>query len=120
MSNSILIADDSKLSRTKIKKNLQELGYENFHEACNGQEAIDMFIQHSPLFMTLDMEMPIFDGMQVVQELLQITNSLNVIWISSVDNKRRMLEAQKLCNSAVIKKPLSKDKLENAIKLISR
>lgn len=120
MAEKVLIADDSKLSRKKIKDTLIELGYSDFIEASNGQEAIDMYMQESPLFVTLDIEMPLFDGIQVVKELVQVSDSLRVIWISSVENKHRILEAQKLCKSSIVKKPLKKEYLENAIKLVLR
>jgi len=120
MEKKILIVDDSKLARNKVKNILLELGYNEFYEAENGQEAINMFLKHSPYFMTLDIEMPILDGIEVVKELVQVSDSLNVIWVSSIDNKHRTLQAQKLCPSSIVKKPVSLEKLTNAIKLLKR
>jgi len=120
MDKKILIVDDSKLARTKVKGILLELGYSEFYEAENGQEAIDMFLEHSPYFMTLDIEMPVLDGIEVVKELVQVSDLLNVIWISSIDNKHRTLLAQKLCHSSIVRKPVNLEKLTNAIKLLNR
>ncbi|MEA1917931.1 MAG: response regulator [Campylobacterota bacterium] len=116
----ILVVDDSKLARSRVVELLRENGYCDIYEALDGQQAIDMYLKHKPDLMTLDIEMPIYDGLEVVKELVQVSSDLKVIWISSVDNKHRVLEAQGLCKSTIIKKPISREKLEKALKIINR
>ncbi len=116
----ILIVDDSKLARDRVKTYLSELAFSEIYEAQNGQEALDIYLEHRPEIITLDIEMPIINGIEVVKELVQISNELKIIWISSVENKQKLLEAQGLCKSVFIKKPISKEQLLNALKIIMR
>jgi CheY-like chemotaxis protein len=63
----ILIADDSKIMRTIIKKNL--LNFNNtleIFEACNGKDALRMLLQdHDLKLIFLDLKMPDLTGFDV-------------------------------------------------------
>jgi CheY-like chemotaxis protein len=61
----ILIIDDSKLSRTMTKRALIEAGYETI-EADNGRVGLQMLKEHQPDCITLDLLMPEMDGQQVL------------------------------------------------------
>jgi response regulator NasT len=58
----ILVAEDEALIRMDLVEMLQGAGYEVVAQATNGQEAIDLSIQHKPDLAILDVKMPILDG----------------------------------------------------------
>ena len=61
----ILIVDDSRLVRMTIKSILRRAeGFEVVGEAENGREGVDMARDLSPDVITLDMEMPVMDGIE--------------------------------------------------------
>ena len=57
----ILIADDQPMLRQMLRDALASEGYE-FIEASTGHQAIDLFRQHKPDIVLLDVIMPGIDG----------------------------------------------------------
>ena len=55
---SVLVVDDSRMSRMIMKNLLEEEGYSVIGEATNGEEAIEMFKQHPADLTPLDISMP--------------------------------------------------------------
>ena len=53
----ILICDDSILARKQLKDTITACGYDNFLEASNGQEAIDVYKEHKPELVFVDIVM---------------------------------------------------------------
>ncbi len=64
----LLIADDEDIIRKGIVKYIA-LHTERFliYEAENGQEAIDLLMKYQPDIMLLDIQMPLKDGIEVMQ-----------------------------------------------------
>lgn len=66
----ILIADDNEEARDVLKAIIQSISSNIIIlEAENGQIAIDIFRNHKPKVIIIDMEMPILDGWNAVQQL---------------------------------------------------
>ena len=63
MSKRVLVCDDSKLMRNMIGESLAEDGWEVVGEACDGQEAIDLYKELWPDAVTLDLLMTGSDGL---------------------------------------------------------
>ncbi len=80
----ILICDDSILARKQLKDTITKSGYENFLEASNGQEAIDLYKEHKPDLVFVDIVMPIKDGVEAIHEIREFDPSAHVIVVSSV------------------------------------
>ncbi|MDY6937048.1 MAG: chemotaxis protein CheB [Cyanobacteriota bacterium] len=64
----ILIVEDRWENRYTVVKILQRVGFETL-EAENGQQAIDMWEQHHPQLILMDMRMPIMDGYEAVRRI---------------------------------------------------
>ena len=94
MNKKILIVDDSSLARTKIKNMLVDLGYSNITEASNGEEAIASFLTHRQFIITMDIEMPIMNGIEAIRELKNISSKIAVLWVSSNCNQQQIAEAK--------------------------
>lgn len=64
----LLVADDEDIIRKGIAKYII-LHTERFivYEAKNGQEAIDLLVKYQPDIMLLDVQMPLKDGIEVMQ-----------------------------------------------------
>jgi response regulator NasT len=72
MSVRILVAEDEALIRMDLVEMLQGAGYEVVAQATNGQEAIDLAIQHKPDLAILDVKMPILDGISAAEKIIEI------------------------------------------------
>ena len=65
----VLIVDDEPHIRKYIGLILRKLGAPTILEAANGEEAIAAFIQHQPDLVLMDVNMPVMDGLQALEQL---------------------------------------------------
>ena len=70
MSIKLLIADDEDIIRNGIAKYIQlhTDRFDKIYLASNGQEAVDIIFRDKPDIMFLDVQMPLMDGIEVMQE----------------------------------------------------
>jgi len=70
MHQTAIIIDDEELARKRLRKMLQEYGsIEVVGEASNGEEAVERVEALKPDLIFLDVQMPPFDGFEVVRRL---------------------------------------------------
>lgn len=68
----VLVVDDSSFFRKRIRKELERTGdIEVVGEATNGQEAIDFAARLHPDLITMDVAMPLMDGITAVREIMR-------------------------------------------------
>ena len=65
-----LIADDTEINRNVLSKMLSDLGIEVI-EAENGQQAVEMFREHQPDIVFMDIRMPVMDGVEATRRILK-------------------------------------------------
>ena len=81
MKKNILVVDDSAVIRRYLVKLFVGAGYE-VESAKNGIEALEKLHQKSFSLVTLDFEMPLKDGLQTLQELMECC-ATRVLMVSS-------------------------------------
>ena len=82
-----VIADDSSLFRTVLKKILEaQNSIEVVAAATNGQEALDMVKTHHPDILILDYLMPNMDGLETLKVLMK-EHPLPVLMLSALTKK---------------------------------
>jgi CheY-like chemotaxis protein len=64
----ILIVEDDEIARMALGKIVQRI-CKRVLEACNGQEGYEMELKHDPDIVLTDLEMPVMDGMELVERL---------------------------------------------------
>ncbi len=89
----ILICDDSILARKQLKDIIVEHGYQDFLEASNGQEAIDLYKEQKPALVFVDIVMPVKDGVQAIHEIREFDPEANIIVVSSVGTQTQLRNA---------------------------
>ncbi|MEA3498155.1 MAG: chemotaxis-specific protein-glutamate methyltransferase CheB [Campylobacterota bacterium] len=82
MGNKVLIVDDSALIRRELGKLLDGGGFE-VDFAKNGQEAIDKALESSFDVITMDINMPVLDGLSAVKAIMK-KKPTPIIMISSL------------------------------------
>ena len=68
----ILITDDNTYNRRLLKSMLQNAGFKTF-EASNGLEAVQMFEQHLPDLILMDIIMPEMDGIEAISRIRDLS-----------------------------------------------
>ncbi|MFX0007059.1 MAG: response regulator [Promethearchaeota archaeon] len=80
----IFIVDDEEDIRTLFERFLILRGFDVLTPACNGKEAIDMFIQFNPKpdIILMDHHMPLKTGIEAAKEIKQLNGNVKIIFIS--------------------------------------
>jgi len=68
----ILIIDDERANLTLIEKVLELDGYNNYISTVDSTQAIELYQQHQPHLILLDLNMPVFDGFDIMNQLAAI------------------------------------------------
>ena len=111
----ILIVDDSRIIRRVLTNTLQEAGYEIVGEASNGEEALKVLETVTPDLVTLDITMPVMDGLETLNNIKEKYPSLKVIMISAAGQKNKVIQALKDGALDFIRKPFEKDEMLEVI-----
>lgn len=95
MTYRILIVDDSTFFRRRIKQILEEdSGLEVVGEAKNGQEALTLVSTLKPDVVTMDIEMPVMDGITAVKKIMASTPVPIIMFSSlSIEGAQATLDA---------------------------
>ncbi|MFT7374293.1 MAG: two-component system chemotaxis response regulator CheB [Oleiphilaceae bacterium] len=84
MAHRILVVDDSTFFRRRIKQILEEdAELKVVGEAKNGQEALTLVASLKPDVVTMDIEMPVMDGITAVKRIMA-SNPVPIIMFSSL------------------------------------
>ncbi|HLY61422.1 MAG TPA: sigma-54 dependent transcriptional regulator [Terriglobia bacterium] len=114
----ILIVDDEKLVRWSLRQKCGEWGYE-VREAETGSEALRVARDEVPELILLDVRLPDFGGLEVLQSLKQADNDAAVIMITADPQLDDVKAAIKMGAFDFVGKPLDFDELrvtiENAL-----
>lgn len=113
-----LIVDDSRTSRKILRTILETSGYTVVGEAANGQEGIDKYKELKPDFVTLDITMPVKDGIEALTEIKEFHKESKVIMVTAAGQKVKMVEALKIGADDFISKPFDTDVLLETVKRI--
>ncbi len=100
-----LLADDSRFVRTCLTQVVKIVGGEILGEATTGSEAIEMFAQLRPNFVTMDLSMPGISGVDAIQRIRQIDPDVNIVVISGVNLEEVRTELFDLGVKIFITKP---------------
>lgn len=116
----ILVVDDSYIMRMKIKTMLSSAGHDVVGEAVNGEQAIIEYTQKQPDVVTMDISMPVMDGISSLRMILSKFPKARVIVISALDKKNMVLSALESGARNYILKPIDEIKLIKVIESVLR
>ena len=102
----ILVADDSKLIQELFYDLLLGRGY-NVLQACDGEEAINLFDSESPDLVMLDVMMPCHDGLEVLSHIKGASPDSIVVMMTAHGSEETAVEAMKLGADDYLVKPLA-------------
>lgn len=118
MGKRILIVDDAAFMRMMIKNIVTKNGYEVVGEAENGQIAVDLYKQHKPDLVTMDITMPEMNGIEGVKAIRSFDPNANVIMCSAMGQQAMVMEAIQAGAKDFIVKPFQQDRILQAIERV--
>ena len=110
----ILIVDDSRLVRIKLKAELYDRGH-TVVEARDGEEALRRLVDKSPDAVFLDIILPKLDGCEVLRRIRETHPYLPVVMISTAASAENMAYAEKCGVLMFIQKPYSDHEISMAL-----
>ena len=108
MSIKLLIADDEDTIRNGIAKYIQlhTDRFDKIYLASNGQEAVDIIFRDKPDIMFLDVQMPLKDGIEVMQEAKRADILPYTMILSGYDEFKYCQQALRLGAKEYLLKPV--------------
>lgn len=114
----VLIVDDTAFMRVLLKGIIEKNGYVVIGEAANGEEAVQMYQELKPDLVTMDITMPLKDGIQALQEIRAFDSGAKVVMCTAIDEQERMIQAIELGALEYFIKPFDEELISSMLKMI--
>lgn len=119
MGLSVLVVDDSAVTRAVIKKSLSMAGLDigTIYEAANGLEALKVLEDSWIDLVFADLQMPEMNGVELVERMAKdsLLVSIPVVVVSADPNQQRADELAKLGVRAFIRKPFRPEGIKQIV-----
>ena len=115
----ILIVDDSRTSRKMLRNILESNGHEIIDEAVNGQEGVQKFQALKPDVVTLDITMPVVDGVEALKMIKALDPESKVVMVIAAGQKNKMIECIKAGANEFLTKPFEQQEIVDVINKMS-
>lgn len=110
----ILVVDDSKLARLSLIKTVKKIEPAvEFFEAENGEIAVAIFKKEKPRVVFLDLTMPVMDGYEALDKIMEIDPEAQVIVVSADIQATAKLKVLKSGAKNMWPKPITAEKMQN-------
>lgn len=118
MRRRVLITDDAAFMRATLRNVLEKEGFEVVGEAANGQEAVEMYVRLKPDLVTMDITMPVMDGIQAIKEIVKIDPNAKIVVCSAMGQKPMVIEALSAGAKDFLVKPFEPARVVEAVKKV--
>lgn len=112
----VLVVDDSALIRKVLIKMLNENGYQVVGEATNGEEGVELYKKLRPAIVTLDITMPVMDGVTALKLIKEHNPEAMVAMISAAGQKDKLMEALKEGAELFFTKPFNEQEVISSLR----
>jgi two-component system, chemotaxis family, chemotaxis protein CheY len=89
----VLVVDDEIHIRKLITLIAKQVDTFEIIEATNGAEALELFQQHQPDLVLMDVNMPLMDGIEALRRMNEIDPTALVVMLTSLANRQTVEEA---------------------------
>ncbi|MCK4906673.1 MAG: response regulator [Spirochaetes bacterium] len=89
----VLVVDDSSVMRKLISQILKSEMYEVCGEGTNGFEGVELYKNLNPDITTMDINMPMLDGLGALKEILKFDKDAKIVMLTSDADQNLVVES---------------------------
>ena len=112
---SILIVEDDRKVLRILTRQLSSEGYAIL-QAENGKEAEDIAVSNRPDLVILDIRLPDYDGIQILEHLMSIDNTIKVVILTGYGTQEIVRSAMEIGAIDFLTKPFEPDELSAVVR----
>lgn len=112
MSKKVLVIDDSPFVYKAVSKALEGTEWEVVGNALDGQIGIDKYIETRADVITLDVTMPVMDGLETAKKLYEINPNARIIMLSAMGDETLLNQAREIGIRHFLTKPFQPASLQ--------
>ncbi len=112
----LLIVDDSQVVRSSIERAARTLGVDEVLTAADGETALSLFHTTWPEMVTMDITIPLLDGVECVKRIHQVSSRTPILVISALNNQQTAMKALENGASGFLTKPFTATEIEMALR----
>ena len=117
---SLLLVDDQRLMRDGLRTLLElEPDLRVVAEAENGQQALEIYRQHAPDVVLMDIRMPVMDGVEATHRLRESDPDARIIILTTFDDDEYVFDALRAGALGYLLKDVSGAELAAAIRTVA-
>ena len=106
----ILLVEDELSLALIVKDNLESRGFAVLH-AADGQAGLDLFRQHAPDLLVVDVMMPVLDGFSLAEQIRRAGSAVPIIFLTARSQPADVVRGFELGGNDYVKKPFSIEEL---------
>jgi two-component system, chemotaxis family, chemotaxis protein CheY len=111
----VLVVDDARLMRNILRGILADEMECTVIEAENGETAVELYKEHHPDAVTMDLTMERLNGLQAAKAILAYDCSANIVIVTSMGQERLLEECLDAGVRDFIVKPFTRERIRNAV-----
>lgn len=115
MSKKVLVIDDSPFVFKAVSKALEGTEYEVVANALDGQLGIEKYIETRADVITLDVTMPVMDGLQTARKLFEINPKVRIVMLSAMGDETLLNQARAIGIRYFLTKPFRPETLQEKL-----
>jgi len=112
---SLMIVDDAAFMRLNLTNILKD-SFEIVGEAENGKKAVELYQELNPDIVTMDITMPVMDGLEAIKAIMDIDPDAKIVVCSAMGQQKMVIQAIEAGARDFIVKPFKEDRVLEAVK----
>ena len=110
-----LVVDDALVMRKTLVRMLEKAGHSVAGEAADGRQAVALYEQLRPDAVTMDITMPVMDGIEALKEIRRFDPVAKILVISALGQKHKVFAALEEGAAGYLLKPIQEERLLSAV-----
>ncbi|MUK90740.1 response regulator [Ornithinibacillus sp. L9] len=114
----ILIVDDAKFMRVTLTNIFEKGNHEIVGEAEDGRKAVQLYKQFQPDLVTMDITMPVMNGIDAIKEIMEFNPNAQILVCSAMGQQKVVVEAIEMGAKDFIVKPFDEQRVLETVNRI--